>query len=270
MIVRTSLLLTSILLSSTVLYASDEVTGISNSRFRILNFDKIENSNGFMTTGNKFLDSTYKTTSKGSDLPSNLAVQFDQSSNLIIHNSAFKIPKKFDSFVNTSLKNKAAIEKNLLYNSKINVPNNTFAPCSTLTGDIVTDMNLPKFLTMFNYPEKLECDVSITNEGMGKHLLKPQMLSQLPKNLEDKDVRHLSLSFSNCNMIFKGLAQDIYFIRASDGNTIVLSDNYSLVKKTTLAKLSKVSLFISSPEEFIDDQLKKNMSGLLKYVNAPK
>jgi hypothetical protein len=250
--------------------AKDEIAVKSSSEFSKIKFNEIAEQTGSMLSADKFLESSYKNTLMGKEIPNVLSEQFDNDSRLIIHSAVFKIPKNYTNFITSTLKSKTSVEKNLFFNSKIISLNDSFAPCTTLVGSIISDMNIPKFFSAFNFPDKLECEITIANAGTGKHFLRKEVLDQFQKDLKDSDVRYLALNFTNCNMIFKGMAQNLYLIKAVDGNTIIFTDNYSLVKKTTLDKLNSVSLFTGSPLSFINDQVKKNMLGLLKYLNSVK
>lgn len=257
-----------LLFSQTAIYAKDAVTEISISEFKKFSLDDLSDQTGVIVLAQEFLSDSFKKDSKAKEIPTTLANQFDENSKLLIHHAFLKIPKDYNSFVKKALKNKSSIEKNILYNSVLKVDVDTFAPCTTLNGTMISDMNLPKFLSIFDYPEKLLCDVAVTNSGTGKKYLRPELLSKLSADLKDEDVHYVNLNLTNCNMIFKALSQNIYFIKAKDGKTLIVFDNYSLVKVSTLDKLDKVKFFMGSPVKFVNEQVKKNMSGLLTFINS--
>lgn len=250
--------------------AKENVVEIHATDLKKLDVNIIPNQTGVLVVPTTFLKPIYKKTDKGQQLPSSIAESFDENSSLIIHNIFIKLPNDYDQFTKTALKNKTSIEKNLLYNSKIDLYKDDFIHCQSMNGTISTDINLPKFLQMFDYPERLMCDIKVNNTGTGKKHLTADLRAKLPQDLKDDDVRFLSLDLTNCNMIFKAVTQNIYFVKASDGKTLIISDNFSLVKNSTLSKLDKVKLFMGSPVSFINDQAKKNTSGLLTFVSSSK
>lgn len=231
-----------------------------------IDFDKLKSQTAMIVMPKVFLESTYKNTAQGRLIPKILNDKFDKDVRLLTHNVLFKIPKDYESFVKTVLKNKSTIQENLLYNSQVTMSNDTIYPCSTLSGSIISDMKLPKIVTMFDVPEKLLCDISITNQGVGKKYLRPELLAQLPKTLKDEDVHFLNFNLSKCNMIFRHVSQNAFFIKTPDGKTLAVFDNYSLVKQETIDKLNKMPFI--NPLDIINKQSKENFIGVLKYINS--
>jgi hypothetical protein len=264
---KRSFIIIAVLTLSFSVSAKDVLKEISLQDFQTYKVEDLNNGDGVLVKPNGFLSSSDVSDSDKKKLPGNVNSQFNDETQLITHHVLMKLPRDYKSFTSKALKNRGTVEKHLLYNSDISLDQEDFTKCLSSVGSIKSDINLPKFLEVFDYPEKLECQIKVNNPGTGKKFLRPEMLKLLPENLDDKDVRFISLDMSSCNMIFKGISQNVFFIKAPDGNTLVLFDNYSLVKKSTLQKIESVKI-LGSRTKFINGQMKKNMTGLLKFINA--
>lgn len=259
-----------LLLSYLPIAIGSEITEIDSNAYKKLNLENLKVETGIIVMPTLFLTADYKKEAAAKELPANLISQLNDNSSLATHHVFLKIPKDYKTFTNAALKNKASIEKSLLYNSAISVEGNDNSGTCTLpiNGVLASNLEIPKLLSMFSFPEQLLCDIKLSNIGTGKQNLRPEILAKLPKNLADEDVRYVNLNLSNCNMIFAAVVQRIYFIKATDGKTLIVFDNYSLVKNVTIEKLEKVKFFIGSPIRFINSQVKKNMSGLLNFIDS--
>jgi hypothetical protein len=249
---------------------SSDVSEISDNSFHEFIFENLKNDQGIIIMPSSFINSYNKNDNKIQDLPKNILSQFDDKTSLVTHNVFMRVSKDFKTYRNAVLKNKSTIEKHLLYKSMI-MPkeNNDIDDCPLpISGVLESQLEIPKLLSMFSFPEKLVCDIHLWGSGIGKKSLGSYILKKLPDDLLDEDVHFINLNLSNCNMIFKAVAQRIYFVKDHKGKTLIIFDNYSLVKNSTIEKLDKVKGLIGSPVKFINSQVKKNMTGLLKKITS--
>jgi hypothetical protein len=149
----------------------------------------------------------------------------------------------------------------------MSLDNESILDCPEANGILASAIDIPKFLSMFDFPKQLICNVNLKNVGTGKKNLSAEILQKLP-DLKDEDIRFVDMKLSGCNMIFKSISQKIFFIKVNDGETLIVFDNNSYVKKTVLEKLEKVKLFAGTPVKFINDQVRKNSTSLLKHMNS--
>lgn len=258
------LIVVPLLLSFSVL-AKDAITEVDSEKFKEIKLEELEGYKGIILKPSGFITPKPSSKDQSARVPASLEDFIDGESSFISHNIILKVPKPFKEFTDLTLKDRASIEKYLLYNSDVALEQENVFSCSPTNGTIKTDMALPKVLQIFDYPEKLECDVKVTNVCSQKPELSDDIRQKLP-NLKDSETKLLTLNMKKCNMIFKAVTQNIYFIKASDGNTLIVIENHSVLKKSVLDKLDAVKLLAGSPVKFINGQVKKNMNGLVGYI----
>lgn len=191
----------------------------------------------------------------------------DPETQLIKHKIIFKLPVEFKKFTEKSLKSRASVQTYLMHDSEMTLDSESTLDCPETNGVLASAVDIPKFLSAFDFPEKLICNVKLKNVGTGKKNLSTDILQKLP-DLKDEDIRFVDMSLRGCNMIFKKMSQKIFFIKIAEGQTLIVFDNNSYVKKATLEKLEKVKLFTGTPVKFINEQVRKNSTGLLKHMNS--